>query len=792
MSKKQTNFNELVGGAKIFTATPTKEGLMSPADKKKLDQLSEGIGDYSAFEVYAHDTEIPVGELTAPHLDYIGQPGDIISQAVPASMTHRFIIRSEIQQSEQTTVVDWGDGVVTKLSDIVPQYLTDAKEYRFTAEHIYAKNGTYIVKIIGKDYFSFIYGGDETKNLLCRIFDTDLPIAPWIWNVSGICRQAQRLLRVNFHSHSVGIQATNWSNAFLGDRNLLTVYGFTGYNNHYTVATQIFTNARALTGTDFTLCPYPRTLAANSGCFIKCDKLAVDINKLIPVNGFKSGSTIDLAQVFWGCSNISGTVPADLLWNDTTITWVNTGQAFADCSAEIRAQVPVSWGGTAPDSIIKAANENSIEFSAAPVSTDGNITLDAASNLYTVKPSAAVTVVLDAAAVGSSRFVLALDFSGGVQTVTMPENFRWNGDAPNMSLKGIHTVDVVYMATDKVNAFTGTYLGRVANPIDPNKGVVTYLNGQLKEDWCGDEFNNLAVSAGGWDDDGNQLEEAVVVNVNPGGYIHGQLSIQYPNIDSDVTVNIQGGQVARIESFNGDGVIQINVLSGKVENLYMDGASGSNGFRMSGGTISNLSFSEMSGDAINISNGVIDKISLWYIYVKDATISGGTIGRCDLSESGDLCVSGGTIGTISLNGPSIMVTVSGGYVGLIDSTSEAYDGDIIKLSGCTIGRLQAYDVADYDPNVTIGDNVTIGELRMHQYSNNMDGVPFAPNIGKNCRIDRLSFTHDFDVIEDVSSFSFSVGANSVVKLDKTMQELITANVLTINADSTAQIINLED
>lgn len=303
--------------------------------------------DCSAFEVYAHDTSIPVGELTAPHLNYIGRPGDIIGRTVPASMTHCFIIRSEVQQSEQNTVVDWGDGDVTELRNIEPQYLADAHEYRFTVEHTYAKNGTYIVKIIGRDYYSFMYGGDEKKNLLCRIFDTDLPIAPWIWNVSSMCNRSQRLLRVNFHSHPIAIQAINWSNAFLGSRNLFTVYGFTRYNNHYTVATQIFTGARELTDTDFRLCSYPRALNANSGCFRNCVKLAANINDLIPVNGFKSGSTIDVANIFGGAGLLYGTVPADLLWNDTTITWVNTEQAFADCSAEIRAQVPVSWGGTA-------------------------------------------------------------------------------------------------------------------------------------------------------------------------------------------------------------------------------------------------------------------------------------------------------------------------------------------------------------------------------------------------------------------------------------------------------------
>lgn len=299
---------------------------------------------YSAFEVYAHDEDIPVGELSAPHLDYIGREGDMISQAVPASMTHTFIIRTRNYQEDQNVVVDWGDGSTTALVNVEPLVLTG--ECRFTVSHTYEKVGTYIVKIFGTTYFSFMFGNNETNNLLCRIFDTDLPLAPWIWNVSGMCRQAQRLLRVEFYSHAVGRQAVNWANAFLGCRNLLTVYGFDQYFNHYTACTQIFTNARALKATDFTLCSHPKILNANANAFTKCEKLQMDISRLIPVNGFKSGSTIDLSQTFMGDVLLTGTVPAKYLWEDTTIEWVNTEKTFEGCSAEIRAQVPVSWGGT--------------------------------------------------------------------------------------------------------------------------------------------------------------------------------------------------------------------------------------------------------------------------------------------------------------------------------------------------------------------------------------------------------------------------------------------------------------
>lgn len=346
----------------IRAQVPVSWGGTNTGEEARIKVLRDGdLNDYTAFEVYAHDTDIPVGELAEPHLSYIGKAGDTIAVAVPAAMTHKFIIRSEVPQSKQDVVVDWGDGTTTALRDVEPTILGDGAEYRYTVEHTYTATRTYIVKIFGKAYFSFMNGGEITQNLLCRIFDIDLPVATWIWNFSSSCRETNHLLHVNFYCHAVNRQAINWSNTFLGSRNLLSVYGFSQYNNQYTVCTQIFTNARALIATDFRLCPYPRTENANAGSFIKCTKLVADINDLLPVNGFKSGSTIDLRQAFWGCTKITGRVPAELLWEDTTINWINTEETFEGCSDEIRAQVPTSWGGTASDSIIPLSLEDRIK-----------------------------------------------------------------------------------------------------------------------------------------------------------------------------------------------------------------------------------------------------------------------------------------------------------------------------------------------------------------------------------------------------------------------------------------------
>ena len=84
--------------------------------------------------------------------------------------------------------------------------------------------------------------------------------------------------------------------------------------------------------------------------FNNCSSLIVDINSLIPKQGFLH-KEINVEKLF-NSTAISGTVPANLLWNDSNITWKNTSNTFSNCSDEIRAQVPISWGGTAPDDII--------------------------------------------------------------------------------------------------------------------------------------------------------------------------------------------------------------------------------------------------------------------------------------------------------------------------------------------------------------------------------------------------------------------------------------------------------
>jgi hypothetical protein len=64
-------------------------------------------------------------------------------------------------------------------------------------------------------------------------------------------------------------------------------------------------------------------------------------------------NAISVKECFLNCYEIYGTVPAHLLWDNKDVTWTNTSTCFKSyIDGNIRAQVPTSWGGTAPETII--------------------------------------------------------------------------------------------------------------------------------------------------------------------------------------------------------------------------------------------------------------------------------------------------------------------------------------------------------------------------------------------------------------------------------------------------------
>lgn len=301
--------------------------------------------DYTAFEVFAHDYVIPVGECE--------ELGGYVNSKVPASMTHSFIIRSNFNQTDIDVVIDWGDGTIKKLSDITP-----SSNYRYTVSHTYNVNGKYIVKVFGKKYFAFLHGTTGT-NILCRIFDYDLPVASHLTNFSSFARATNHLLHVDVsRCENFTKNFSNIALLFATCQNLISAKGFNVIRNKRNISYgQVFYNNHALKETDFL---FSHNLGGIAGTFYKCMNLEFDVASVFTYFNQDNYQTIDCNNLFSNCSKMHGIIPANKLWNNKKINWTNTIDVFTGCSEEIRAQAPVSWGGTASDDIIEKSDAEKI------------------------------------------------------------------------------------------------------------------------------------------------------------------------------------------------------------------------------------------------------------------------------------------------------------------------------------------------------------------------------------------------------------------------------------------------
>lgn len=298
----------------------------------------------TAFEVYAHDTDIPVGECE--------ELGGYVNVAIPACMSHRFIIRSEEPQNSHDVIVDWGDGNTTSLKDVTPN--GSAGNYQYDISHTYQRNGKYTIKIFGRMYFALQQtpiNNSTYPNILCRALESDLPVASHLRNFSSFCRYAKHLLRVKSFNSKVNNQYTNIAAMFLGCSNLLAVSGLSAANKNLTAYNQLFYQCSSLQTVSFNI------TTSGTGCvqlFEDCTSAAINVEEVFRYFNPPKGLTINVKQLFMNCSNLTGIVPADKLWKNTDITWTNTDMVFTGCSDEIRAQVPVSWGGTMEEASTEA------------------------------------------------------------------------------------------------------------------------------------------------------------------------------------------------------------------------------------------------------------------------------------------------------------------------------------------------------------------------------------------------------------------------------------------------------
>lgn len=305
--------------------------------------LQDTISNYTAFEVFAHDYDIPIGECE--------ELGGYVNYELPACMTHSFGIRSQQQKEDQDVVVDWGDGTSVSLANI------DPASGRYALSHTYNTVGKYTIRIYGKSYFALSNLNTDT-NIMCRVFAADLPVASHLSNFSSFARYAKHILKVDLSTCPNFIKNySNISYLFYECFNLSTATGFSVRNKRNISYDYVLHHCYALEETDFMI---SHSIGNIQGVFNGCEKLQYDIADLLFYFSAEKGTEVDARWMVAGCKNIYGTVPAHKLWDNKDLIWKSTDTAFYGCSDEIKSQVPVSWGGTADDSIIESSPSEKI------------------------------------------------------------------------------------------------------------------------------------------------------------------------------------------------------------------------------------------------------------------------------------------------------------------------------------------------------------------------------------------------------------------------------------------------
>lgn len=404
-------------------------------------KLTDTITDYTAFNVYAHDTVIPAG--------YNAVFDETFMVEVPASMTHKFIIRSRQNKNLQDVMVNWGDGAITSLKDDDVPWET-VGDRRYTVSHTYSTPGTYTVKVYGTTFFG-IWHYDTTENILCEALTSYLPVSSRHQNLGDFLHGSQCLTWLECGLSTFLNKNDLWG-LCQNCRNLTRALGFSALPKMYSQK-RIFDGCINLTTTDFVFSSSIDTPDGYAYAFHNCEKLTRSLKDFFPSVGFLC-KKIDFTQTFQNTPLItwSDEVPQKL-WKDPTIEWVNTNLTFDGCSDNLRSHIPTSWGGTSTAEIV------------------GNLPV----------PKLSLNSILPNTANG----LLMLNASGKVDSSLLPEQAPTNIDnyTSNSTIKLTSTAGAVDLIsnTGEVGLYSGSnvYVKALTDTVEL-KATTVSLNGHAQ------------------------------------------------------------------------------------------------------------------------------------------------------------------------------------------------------------------------------------------------------------------------------------------------------------------------
>lgn len=273
---------------------PTK--LSDFQNNTKFITLADVPSEYTAFEVMPNKVDI-----------------DDYAVKVSACTVHKFTLRSAKDFADNDVVIDWGDGTIEAIKDGKYEWKS-GKQYDLSHDYSLAMTKdvqTFIVKIYGKDYYTFRNNSFPDNNLISRIFDVDLPVASHIGNFASMCLGATRLINVTIpHSTKYVTTAFNFSSTFESAVNLVSVTGFEDSPLRCDcLISNIFNKCKSLKTTDFAI---PACALSIAGIFAGCTSLAT-AKRLIPLCGVLGAGKINVNSAWLNVpAAITATVPQSL------------------------------------------------------------------------------------------------------------------------------------------------------------------------------------------------------------------------------------------------------------------------------------------------------------------------------------------------------------------------------------------------------------------------------------------------------------------------------------------------
>lgn len=300
-------------------------------DTVSLKYDVNSINNMTKLEVYPTSAAIPAGTVD----DVTGLEYKV---EVPAQMTAKFTLK---YGDLSNATIDWGDGTASSGSDF-----TSSSQDQLIVSHEYKAQGRYVVTFIG-DFCGIKYV--DGYNLVSRIFASDLPISPKMYNVSDLCHNALRLQKVYIpYQFKWPNDMMNFYGMFNGAVNLISFTNmatspiakscdnmFNGCSNLSTVS---FDKENIY---NMPICYGGRY----STMYYGCSSLVTPLTSLIPPRGFYN-AYVYLTGAFGKCSSISGGIGSinNALWDSSTK--FNNTNIFSDLPESVRANIPAAWGGT--------------------------------------------------------------------------------------------------------------------------------------------------------------------------------------------------------------------------------------------------------------------------------------------------------------------------------------------------------------------------------------------------------------------------------------------------------------